>query len=127
MLHVAINVHDSGNPDLPGDLRSTLDTIASTWRDEIIDRTRGGKGADGRAMRPKRDGTVSRLHDTGAMLGSLRADGGDRGFQIAPTGRRNRTIAAIHQATGRRWAGADDRQIDEARAAVVTHLQQGKR
>ena len=124
MLNVTINVHDTGGPvNLPGDLRPVLDSIAADWRSEIISRARSGKGADGRQMRPRRDGTRATLHDTGRMLGSLRPTVDDRGFKIAPTGRRNRTIAAIHQATGRRWAGADDRQIDEARAAVVTHLQ----
>ena len=121
MLHITIR--DTGPVDLPGDLRSTLDDIASDWTAQIRQRTRSGKGVDGRQMRRKRDGSVARLHDTGAMLASLQADVHDSGFRLAPTGRRNRTVAAIHQASGRRWAGADERQIEDARAAVVEALQ----
>ena len=123
MLRINVTTSDTGPVNLPGNLRPVLDTIAADWRSEIIARTPSGKGADGRQMRRRADGTVSRLHDTGAMLASLQADVGDRGFSIAPTGRRNRTIAAVHQATGRRWAGADERQIADARRAVVDALQ----
>ena len=122
MLNVRINVHDSGPVTLPGDLRPVLDDIAAGWRSEIIARTRAGRAADGRQMRRKADGTRATLHATGAMLASLQADVDDRGFKLAPTGRRNRTVAAIHQASGRRWAGADDRQIEDARRAVVEAL-----
>ena len=123
MLSVKINVRDSGPIAIPGDLRPVLDDIARQWTAEIVARTRSGRGADRRAMRRRADGSVSRLHDSGAMLNSLRPTVSDRGFKIAPAGRRNRTIAAIHQATGRRWAGASPDQIADARAAVVEALQ----
>ena len=123
MLNVKINVRDTGPIDLPGDLRPVLDDIAAGWTREVIARTKSGRDADGRAMRLKRDGSRSTLNDSGRMLRSLRPTVHDRGFAIAPTGRRNATVAAVHQASGRAWIGADDRQIDEARDAVVTHLQ----
>ena len=118
-----ISVRDSGAIDLPGDLRPVLDDIARQWTAEVVARTRSGRDADGKTMRPRRDGTRATLHDSGAMLASLQADVGDRGFKIAPAGRRNVIVAAVHQATGRRWAGASEDQIEDARAAVVEALQ----
>ena len=126
MLHVRISTTDTGGPAGldPLDLRATLDDVASTWTTEIRDRTRSGRGADGRAMRPRRDGSRSTLHDTGAMLASLRPQTvTDSGFVLGLTGRRNNTVGAIHQATGRRWAGASPDQIEDARRAVVDALQ----
>ena len=106
MLNVAINVRDTGPVTLTGDLRGLLEDIADTWTSQIQQRTRSGRDADGRPMRKKRDGSRSTLHDSGQMLGSLRADVGDRGFKIAPTGaakhRRRRTSSAQRQAMGGR-------------------------
>ena len=118
-----MRITDTGPITLGGDLRGLLEDISDTWTSQIQQRTRSGRDADGRAMRLKRDGSRSTLHDSGRMLRSLRPTVHDRGFKIAPTGRRNATVAAIHQASGRAWIGADDRQIDEARAAVADALQ----
>lgn len=122
MLNVTIRTHDTGPINLP-DLRPALDTIADTWTHEIASRTRSGRGVTGRALRRKRDGSPSTLTDTGALLASLRPTVDGKGFRIRPTGRRNLTIGAIHQATGRKWAGASAEQIDSARRAVVEAIQ----
>ena len=122
MLNINVNVRDSGPVTLTGDLRGLLEDISDTWTSQIRQRTRSGKDADGRPMRRKADGSVSRLHDSGQMLGSLRADVGDRGFKIAPTGARNIVIARTHQRGGRRWAGASEQQIEEARDRVADAL-----
>ena len=121
MLNVSVNVTDSGPVDRP-DLRDTLSRVADDWTHQIADRTRSGRDVDGRQLRPKADGAPSRLHDTGALLASLRADVGETGFTIAPTGKRNRQIAAIHQNTGRAFMGASADQIDSACRAVVEAL-----
>ena len=122
MLHISVTTSDTGPVSLP-DLRGVLDTIAGDWTDQIKRRTASGRDVDGRALRPKRDGTRSTLTDSGALLRSLTPDVGDRGFKLAPTGRRNLTVGAIHQASGRRWAGASPDQIEDARRAVVDALQ----
>ncbi len=122
MLHVNVTVNDTGPVDLP-DLRAVLHDVADTWRAEIISRTRAGKGADGRQMRRRVDGSPARLHDTGRLLTSLQADVDDRGFRIAPTGTRNTIVARTHQRSRREFLGADERQIEDARRAVVDALQ----
>ena len=122
MLDIRIRTSDTGPVNLP-DLRPVLDDISTTWRSEIIARTRSGRGADGRAMRRRADGSTSRLHDTGEMLGSLRAVVDDRGFTIAPTGRRNTIVARTHQRTRRQFMGADEQQISDARQAVADAIQ----
>ena len=43
----------------------------------------------------------------------------DRGFVLAPVGKRNQRVGALAHQRGRRWAGADDRQIDEARERIA--------
>jgi len=123
VLRVNVNVRDSGPLDLPGDLRSTLDSIAGDWTREIASRTRSGRDVAGRALRRKVDGTVSRLHDSGAMLASLKAEVDDRGFTIAPTGARNTVVARTHQRTRREFLGADERQIEDAKRTIVDALQ----
>ncbi len=127
MLNVTIRTSDTGPIDLPGDLRSTLDGIADDWTREIRQRTRSGKGADGRQMRRKADGSPATLRDSGEMLRSLQADVGDRRFEIAPTGARNIVVARTHQRTGRRFMGADERQIADARQTVADALQRDRK
>ena len=88
----------------------------------IRDRTESGRAVAGRPFRRKADGSPPNLIDTGQMVESLkptkiRADG----FTLAPTGKRNRAIAHIHQNTGREWIGADERQIRDARAGDGMH------
>ena len=128
MLNVRINVNDSGSPAGldPLDLSGVLDTIATTWREEIRSRTRSGRGADGREMRRRSDGSRTTLDDTGAMLASLRADVDDTGFRLQPVGKRNTIIARTHMRTGRRFMGASDEQIDAARQQVVDALRDRK-
>ena len=125
MLHVNVTVNDTGAVNLP-DLRSTLDTIAADWTTEIRQRTRSGKGADGRQMRRRVDGSPARLTDSGAMLKSLSADVDDKGFRLAPSGTRNTIVARTHQRSRRQFMGASPDQIEDARAAVVEALRNTK-
>ena len=125
MLDIRIRTSDTGPVRLPN-LRGVLDDIASDWTTEIRQRTRSGRDADGRQMRRRADGSVSRLHDSGKMLASLRPTTvDDRGFKIAPTGTRNVIVARTHQRSRRTFMGASPDQIEDARAAVVEALQQG--
>ena len=64
------------------------------------------------------------MTDTGEMLRSLHADVTDNGFRLAPTGRRNLTVAHVHQAGGRRWMGATERQIDAARETIADAIRE---
>ena len=101
-------------------LRAALPDIAAGMARGIRDRTEGGRDVAGKPFRRKRDGSPSTLRDTGRMVESFQpTEVTDKGFTLAPTGKRNRAIAHIHQATGRRWVGADDRQVDEARERVA--------
>ena len=125
MLHVNVTVNDTGPVDLP-DLRAVLHDVADTWRAEIISRTRSGKGADGRQMRRRVDGSPARLTDSGAMLASLSADVDDKGFRLHPTGTRNTIVARTHQRSRRQFMGASPDQIEDARAAVVEALRNTK-
>ncbi len=101
-------------------LRSVMPGVAADMSRSIRQRTESGRDVSGRPFRRKKDGSRSTLQDSGRMVESfrpteIRADG----FTVAPTGKRNRAVAHVHQATGRRWIGADDRQIDAARERVA--------
>lgn len=101
-------------------LRAALPAVAADMARGIRDRTEAGRDVSGRAFRRKRDGSPSNLIDSGRMVESFQpADETATGFVLAPTGRRNRAVAHIHQATGREWIGADERQIDAARESVA--------
>lgn len=100
---------------LRGGLANELPRLAADMSRSIRDRTAAGRDVAGKPFRRKRDGSASNLTDTGKMVASFRPQQvTDTGFTLAPTGARNRKIGALAMRTGRRWAGADDRQIDEA-------------
>ena len=102
-------------------LRAEMPRLAADMASDIRRRTRQGRDVAGRRLRPKKDGTASTLQDTGKMVGSFRPQTvTDTGFVLAPTGRRNRKVAAIHQNTGRPWIGVGDRAIEEARERIAT-------
>ena len=122
-MRISIRTTDTGRVELP-DLRPALDTIAADWTRGIQDRTRRGRDARGVPFRPKRDGSPSRLIDSGRMVGSLRADVGDKGFRLAPAAGRDATVAAINEARGRTFVAASERQIEDARRAVVDALRE---
>ena len=127
MLDIRIRTSDTGPVRLPN-LRGVLDDIASDWTTEIRQRTRSGRDADGRQMRRRADGSVSRLHDSGAMLGSLRPTTvDDRGFQIAPTGARNAIVARTHAAhpPDNSWAHPNRPDQKTHGPAVVERLTAG--
>ena len=106
---------------LRGGLANELPRLADHMAGDIRRRTASGRDAAGRRLRPKKDGTASTLQDTGKMVGSFRPQTvTDTGFVLAPTGRRNRKVAAIHQNTGRPWIGVTDRAIEEARERIAT-------
>ena len=121
VLDIRIRTSDTGPVRLPN-LRGVLDDIASDWTTEIRQRTRSGRDADGRQMRRRADGSVSRLHDSGKMLASLRPTVDDRGFKIAPTGTRNAIVARTHARSRRQFMGADEQQIADARDRVAAAL-----
>ena len=101
-------------------LRAELPGIANDLAGGIRRRTASGRDVAGRPLRPKKDGSRSTLQDTGAMLRSFRpVQVDDRSFTLAPVGKRNQRIASLAHQRGRRWAGADDRQIDEATARIA--------
>ena len=85
MLRINVNVHDPGGPhDLPLDLRDVLTDVAADWTREIRDRTRAGRDATGRQMRPRADGSPATLTDTGRTLASLQPDVHEGGFRLLP-------------------------------------------
>ena len=100
-------------------LRRELPSISDDLAGDIRHRTEGGRDAHGRRFARRRDGSPSNLIDSGDMVRSfrpVRVD--DRGFVLAPTGRRERQKAYFHM-TGRggkkrEWVGLDRRQIDQA-------------
>ena len=101
-------------------LRSELPRLADDLARDIRRRTEGGRGVAGRRLRRKKDGTASTLQDSGKMVESFRPQTvTDRGFVLAPTGRRNRQIAAIHQNTGRPWIGVTDAAVERARERIA--------
>ena len=101
-------------------LRSALPGIAADLAAGIRRRTASGRDVSGKPFRPKKDGSQSTLQDTGAMVRSLRpVQIDDRSFTLAPVGKRNQRVGALAHQRGRRWVGADDRQIDKATARIA--------
>lgn len=101
-------------------LRAALPGVAGDMAASIRRRTESGRDVNGRPLQRKADGSPSNLIDTGRMVESFRPQAvTDTGFTLSPTGKRNRAIAHIHQATGREWIGADDKQIDAARESIA--------
>ena len=49
-MRITPHVTDTGPIRLPN-LRDVLTDVADTWTREVVDRTRSGKDADGRALR----------------------------------------------------------------------------
>ena len=118
-------VTDTGPIVLP-DVRDVIADVAHQWTAEVVARTRSGRDASGKALRPKQDGGRSTLTDSGRMLrsfGPVRID--SDGFTLAPARGRDATVAFVNQHRGRRWVGVTPDQIADARAAVVEALQQG--
>ena len=94
--------------------------IAADLATSIRQRTAAGKGVDGKRLRKKQDGSPSTLTDSGRMVESFRPQTvSETGFTLAPTGRRNVIVGAAHQSRGRRWVGADERQIEAAREQIA--------
>ena len=119
-MQIKVSVTDTGPVNLPGDLRGVLENVADDWSREVVERTRSGRDATGRALRRKRDGSVSRLTDTGRMLRSFGPRHVDEGgFVLGPSRGRNATIAYVNQARGRKWIGASDEQVQAARDAIA--------
>ena len=105
---------------LRGGLAAELPRLAADMAGDIRRRTRQGRDAAGRRLRPKKDGTASTLQNTGRMVGSFRPQTvTDTGFVLAPTGRRNRKVAAIHQNTGRPWIGVTNAAVERARERIA--------
>ena len=101
-------------------LAAELPRLAADLAGDIRRRTASGRDVSGKPFRPKRDGSRSTLQDTGRMVRSLRpVQVTDRGFTLAPTGKRNQRVGALAHQRGRRWVGASDRQIDEATARIA--------
>ncbi len=101
-------------------LAAELPSIADDMARGIRRRTESGRDVAGRRFKPKKDGKPSNLRDTGRMLRSFRpVKVDDRSFTLAPTGKRNQRVGAVAHQRGRRWVGADDRQIDEATARIA--------
>ncbi len=101
-------------------LAAELPGIAADLAGDIRRRTASGRDVSGKPFRPKRDGSRSTLQDSGRMVRSLRpVQVTDRGFVLAPVGKRNQRIGALAHQRGRRWVGASDRQIDEARERIA--------
>ena len=101
-------------------LRSALPGIANDLAGGIRRRTASDRDVSGQRFRPKRDGTPSTLQDSGRMLRSFRpVQIDDRSFTLAPVGKRNQRVAALAHQRGRRWAGADETQIDAARERIA--------
>ena len=101
-------------------LRAAMPGIAGDMARGIRQRTESGRDVAGKPFPRKRDGSPSNLIDSGRMVESFEPLAvTDDGFRLAPKGKRNRAVAAIHQATGRRWVGADERQIETARERAI--------
>ena len=102
-------------------LAAALPGIARDLAAGVRRRTESGRDVNGRAFRRKRrDGSPSTLTDSGRMVESFRPQTvSETGFTLAPTGRRNVIVGAAHQSRGRRWVGADERQIEAAREQIA--------
>ena len=101
-------------------LAAELPRLAADLAGDIRRRTASGRDVSGQRFRRKKDGTPSNLRDSGRMLASFKPQTvSDTGFTLAPTGARNRKVGAVAMRTGRRWAGVNDAQIDEARGRIA--------
>lgn len=57
-----------------------------TWiQERIVERTGRGIGADGEPLKPRADGTPSRLRESGALLGEWAIDVGATDVSVSPT------------------------------------------
>lgn len=57
-----------------------------TWiQARIVDRTNRGIGADGEPIKPRADGTPSRLRESGALLGEWAIEVGASEVSVGPT------------------------------------------
>ena len=101
-------------------LRAELPRLAADLAGDIRRRTASGRDVSGRPFRPKKDGSRSTLQDSGRMVRSLRpVQVTDRGFVLAPVGKRNQRIGAVSHQRGRRWVGASDAQVTEATERIT--------
>ena len=102
-------------------LRAELPRLAKDLAGDIRRRTSSGRDASGRRFARKANGQPSNLTDSGKMIASFRPTTvTDTGFVLAPTGPRNRKVAAIHMNTGRPWIGVTPTQVTEAVEHIAT-------
>lgn len=102
-------------------LRAELPRLAKDLAGDIRRRTSSGRDASGRRFARKANGQPSNLTDSGKMIASFRPTTvTDTGFVLAPTGPRNRKVAAIHMNTGRPWIGVTPTHVTEAVERIAT-------
>ena len=99
--------------------------LAERTARRIRDRTRRGRDVRGRPFARMADGSRADLRDSGKMVDSFRPVAiSDRGFVLAPAGRKEIRKAILHQLGKRRpkrqWVGVTHDEIDSDLDNLIT-------